>query len=394
MNNDLGHSPELHRIAEKYLAAVRRGVPLVDCLADCRARYGDAVLTEVQPALEAALLVSRLRQPAMRAASVDALELRLRGAMLARRRAPALTGLARLAAAVAVVMLALLGTGGGAVAASENAVPGEALYPIKRLWEEIVLALSPLTGERDAIWLWIAQRRLAEAETLAARGQLTPQALADLLAAMEQAVALATPARQPALRAYLNDVRAALAPVLPPPGAEVTYERVLRRVAPLPDTPLPVPSAVLTAEPTLASSPTASPTLTPTSSPTASPTLTLTASATASPTATSTPTSRVPATATATPLPPSPTPTVPPPSPTPSLTPSPTHTWTPLPLPVSPVFTPPAVPTATSLPTELLPTAPPTNTPWPWATERWRETQAAVYMTQTAQARMLTTETP
>lgn len=386
MNDDAGHAPELHSIAEKYLAALRRGVPLANCLADCRARYGDAVLAEVRPALEAALLASRLRQPAMPAASVDALELRLRGALLARRRrAPALTGLARLAAAVAIVMLALLGTGGGAVLAAERTVPGEALYPIKRLWEQIVLALAPLTGERDAIWLWIAQRRLDEAETLAARGQLTPQALADLLAAMEQAVALAQPERQPALRAYLDDVRAALAPVLPPAGAEAAYEQALRRAAP-PDTLPPTPNAA----PAQTDSAAFTPTLTATASVTASPTPTLTAS----PSATFTPTSRVPATLTRTPLPPSPTPTVPPPSPTPSLTPSPTYTWTPLPLPVSPVFTP--LPSATLTVTSPPPTAPPTNTPELLATERWRETQAAVYMTQTAQARApgMPTETP
>jgi len=382
VSDNAGHTPELHSIAEKYLAALRRGAPLADCLADCRARYGDAVLAEVRPALEAALLTARLRQPVMPATSVDALELRLRGAVLARRqRAPALTGLARLAAAVAIVMLALLGTGGGAVVASENAVPGEALYPVKRLWEEIVLALAPLTGERDAIWLWIAQRRLDEAETLAARGRLTPQALADLLAAMEQAAALTKPERQPVLRAYLNDVRAALAPVLPPAGAETTYEQVLRRAAP-PDAAPPAPSAALTLTPTV------------TASATASPTPSATASATASPTATFTPTSRVPATSTATPLPPSPTPTAPPPSPTPSPSASPTNTWTPLPLPASPVFTP--LPSATLTATEALPTAPPTNTPELLATERWRETQAAVYMTQTAQARApgVPTETP
>ncbi|MGQ9888110.1 MAG: DUF5667 domain-containing protein [Aggregatilineales bacterium] len=390
MSDNAGHTPELHSIAEKYLAALRRGTSLADCLADCRARHGDAVLAEVRPALEAALLTARLRQPAMPAASVDALELRLRGTMLARRRpAPALTGLARLAAAVAIVMLALLGTGGGAVVASENAVPGEALYPIKRLWEEIVLALAPLTGERDAIWLWIAQRRLDEAETLAARGQLTPQALADLLAAMEQAATLAKPERQPVLRAYLDDVRAALAPVLPPAGAETAYKQVLRRAA-RPDAAPPAPSAALTLTPTVTASATASPT--PSAALTLTPTVT--ASATASPTATFTPTSRVPATSTATPLPPSPTPTVPPPSLTPSPSASPTNTWTPLPLPASPVFTP--LPTATLTATEALPTAPPTNTPEPLATERWRETQAAVYMTQTAQARApsVPTETP
>lgn len=380
MNDDTGHTPELHSILDEYLEAVRRGATVADCLAGCRARYGEQAAAELRPALEAAVLTAHLRQPAMPPASVDALELRLRGAMVSRRRAPALSGLGRLAAMVAIVMIALLGTGGGAVVASENAVPGDVLYPVKRLWEEIVLALAPLGGEPDAVWLWIAQRRLWEAEALAARGQLTQEALADLLDAMEQAVTLAAPARQPALRAYLDDVRAAISPLTPPPGAESVYEQVLHDAAPPADALPPAPSE--TPGPVVI-------TFTPTVTATASPTPPL-------PTLTLTPTSRVPATLTRTPLPPSPTPTAIPPSATPGPSATPTQTWTPLPLPASPVFTP--LPPAT-LPPATLPPALPTFTPELLATERWRETQAAVYLTQTAQAQPnsapeLATETP
>lgn len=365
MNDDSGHTPELHDILDHYLDALQRGATVAGCLADCHARYGAAAAAELRPALEAAALTARLRQPALPAASVDALDMRLRGALVARRRAPALGGLGRLAAIVALAMLALIGTGGGAVAASDSAVPGEALYPVKRLWEEIVLALSPLTGERDTIWLWIAQRRLWEAEALAARDQLTPAALTSLLAAMERTIALTAPQHQPELRAYLDDVRAALAPLTPPPGAESVYEQVLRGAAP-PAVPPPVPAVTHTPAALV----------TPTATLTASPSLT------AAPTLTLTPTSRVPATATRTPIPPSPTLTRVPPSPTPAPSATPTLTWTPLPLPASPVFVPPTAPPAASPP----PPAPPTSTPEPLATERWRETQAAVYLTQTAQA--------
>lgn len=366
MNDDSGHTAELYDILDHYLDALQRGATVAGCLADCRARHGGAAAAELRPALEAAALTARLRQPALPAASADALDLRLRGALVARRRSPALGGLGRLAATVALVVLALIGTGGGAVAAADSAVPGETLYPVKRLWEEIVLALSPLTGERDTIWLWIAQRRLAEAETLAARDQLTPAALASLLAAMEHAIALTAPQRQPELRAYLDDVRAALAPLPPPPGAESVYEQVLLSAGAPPAVPPPAPAVTHTPA-TL---------VTPTATLTASPSLT------AAPTLTLTPTSRVPATATRTPIPPSPTLTRVPPSPTPAPSATPTLTWTPLPLPASPVFVPPTAPPAASPP----PTALPTSTPELLATERWRETQAAVYLTQTAQA--------
>lgn len=367
MNDDSGHTAELYDILDHYLDALQRGATVAACLADCRARHGAAAAAELRPALEAAALTARLRQPALPAASADALDLRLRGALVARRRSPALGGLGRLAATVALVVLALIGTGGGAVAAADSAVPGETLYPVKRLWEEIVLALSPLTGERDTIWLWIAQRRLAEAETLAARDQLTPAALASLLAAMEHAIALTAPQRQPELRAYLDDVRAALAPLPPPPGAESVYEQVLLSAGAPPAVPPPAPAVTHTPAPALS---------TPTATLTASPSLT------AAPTLTLTPTSRVPATATRTPIPPSPTLTRVPPSPTPAPSATPTLTWTPLPLPASPVFVPPTAPPAASPP----PTALPTSTPELLATERWRETQAAVYLTQTAQA--------
>lgn len=369
MNDDSGHTAELYDILDHYLDALQRGATVAACLADCRARHGAAAAAELRPALEAAALTARLRQPALPAASADALDLRLRGALVARRRSPALGGLGRLAATVALVVLALIGTGGGAVAAADSAVPGETLYPVKRLWEEIVLALSPLTGERDTIWLWIAQRRLAEAETLAARDQLTPAALASLLVAMERTIALTAPQRQPELRAYLDEVRAALAPLPPPPGAESVYEQVLLSAgAAPPAVPPPAPAAAHTPAPALS---------TPTATLTASPSLT------AAPTLTLTPTSRVPATATRTPIPPSPTLTRVPPSPTPAPSATPTLTWTPLPLPASPVFVPPTAPPAASPPpTSALPTA----TPELLATERWRETQAAVYLTQTAQA--------
>ncbi|GIL09357.1 MAG: hypothetical protein BroJett033_8680 [Chloroflexota bacterium] len=379
MNDGAGHTPELHLILDRYVQAVQDGAAVADCLADCRARWGAAAAAELRPALEAAALTARLRPPALPAASVDALEMRLRGALVARRRVPALGGLGRLAAMVAIALLALIGAGGGAVAAADSAVPGEALYPVKRLWEEIVLALSPLTGEQDVIWLWIAQRRLQEAEILAARGQLTPEALASLLDAMEHTIALTAPPHQPALRAYLDSVRAVVMPLAPPPGAESVYGQVLHSAAPpasaLPPAQTPTPTLIaLTA--TLTASPSA--TITP------APTLTLT------------PTSRVPATATRTPPPPTPTLTRVPPSSTPNPSATPTLTWTPLPLPASPVFVPPT-PSPTASPP---PSAPPTLTPELLATERWRATQAAVYLTQTAQAQpnsapeLAATETP
>jgi hypothetical protein len=71
---------------------------------------------------------------------------------------------------VAVVLLAatlgLLLMGGAAVAASGSALPGQALYPVKKAVEKVELALTNGPSGRAKLHLEFAQRRLEELQAL------------------------------------------------------------------------------------------------------------------------------------------------------------------------------------------------------------------------------------
>lgn len=73
----------------------------------------------------------------------------------------------RSVAAIAIVLCA----GMGATVASADALPDDALYPVKIASEGVRLALAASGDARAAVELTIAEHRLAEAETLAAGGR-------------------------------------------------------------------------------------------------------------------------------------------------------------------------------------------------------------------------------
>ena len=372
----------------------------------------------LKPALQIALLTRQLQSSEMPANRVNALEMRLRGQMLAAHqtrpaavrpspsRRSAFAPLSKLAAMIAIVFLFALGTGGGAVAASASSLPGDPLYGLKRLWESIILVLASLGDSVDDVWLHLAQTRLDEAEMLAERGTLNSGVFVDVYQATVQAITLADQQTTPLVVAFLSDAGKRLQDIPTTAATEpLRQDLLLLMIAqpgptgqlsvPLSSSPpslqptmmvvqSPIPSD--TAGPTVTSTPILSPTITNTASPTA----TNTKAATATPVgvfllgATFTPTSRVSATSTDTPPPTSTrTPTV-----TPSYT--PTATWTPIPL--------PAV-TMTGSQVSRPPVGgsdhPPTDDSGqvdPAATVRFRATQGAVYATQTKQAAMQTEE--
>ncbi|MEO8610512.1 MAG: DUF5667 domain-containing protein [Chloroflexota bacterium] len=389
--NELRLSPEFDNILADCLDAVLLGQQTI---ADCLHAYPDYA-DELKPALQIGLLTARLKSPEMAAEQVDALEMRLRAQMSTAPARPRNIsnisrlplGLSRLAAVVAVVFILALGSGAGLVAASADDLPGDPLYGVKRLWETIVLALAPLTGQPENLWLHIANSRLDEVISLSDQGRLTESALVDLYKATYQishyhyegvdAAAIIAYFNR-AFLAFTNRIKA-------PIGAEAVFKDVLDAVSPariqnnvvipltneippsLSSVPVPLASAV---PPTAIPSDTPVPTTTPSATPTATNTPTPTATATY----TTTPTPRIPATATRTPtLTPSPTYT-------PTLTPSPTMTWTPLPLPGLP----PITNANTAVPTGVVATNRPSIPPTLDATERVRATQQSVYMTQTA----------
>jgi hypothetical protein len=375
-------SPEFDDILAQCLDDVLRGQK---SLAECLTAY-PAYAVDLKPALQIGLLTARLKSPEMSSQSVDALEMRLWAQMRPAQsrniiRLP--LGISRLAAAIAVIFILTLGSGAGLVAASADDLPGDTLYGVKRLWETILLALVPLTGQPGDLWLWIANARLGEANALADKELLTENALIDLYTATYHASQYGYgEGDASAIIAYFNRAYLALMNRNAPLGAETVYQDMLEAVAPsrvqngtiIPLTselPPSLSGAAPLASPTPIE-PSATFTATNTASPT--PTATETPTITASPTPSATRTPRIPATATRTPtFTPSPTATV-------TLTPSPTMTWTALPLP----YIPPIIGAATQVPPGFIPSSTPQTPPTPDGTERVRATQQSVFLTQTA----------
>ena len=369
--NDSRFTPEMERILDDCLAAVLRDGQSID---DCLAQYPDQA-TELKPALQAALMIARLKNPQMSASKVDALEARLRQQMQTTpKRTPRVlhfAPLSKAAAMIALVFLFMLAAGGGTVAASADSLPGDPLYGIKRLWEQIVLLLAPLTGELDDLWLQLAETRLAEAEALDQRGELNYQALADLYDAMQQSLLLADETTRPQVERYLDEAETALIAIAPPADSTQLYARLLAQTSGSPVELQVLPAMTPTPSPTIRVLATDTPTQTPMPTDTVRPTTTST------PTITQTPTRRVPPTSTRTT-----TPTV---TPTATATPTitPTFTLTPLPLPQRPTNRPNQLPPTASSGEERGTQDAPVLTPD--STVRYRETQQSAYQTQTAQ---------
>jgi hypothetical protein len=81
---------------------------------------------------------------------------------------------------IAIIAIAVL-IGGGTSFAAEGALPGDTLYPIKVGINEEVRAWIALSSEAQArLDARLAERRLEEAERLAAQGRLDAEARADL----------------------------------------------------------------------------------------------------------------------------------------------------------------------------------------------------------------------
>jgi hypothetical protein len=85
------------------------------------------------------------------------------------------------------LLIALVASGAGISYASERALPGDVLYPVKVSVNEEVRGALATTAEAKASWeAERAQKRLAEAGALAAKGKLTEKAEADIAARFEK----------------------------------------------------------------------------------------------------------------------------------------------------------------------------------------------------------------
>lgn len=94
--------------------------------------------------------------------------------------------------AIAVGALAMLGSTTGVAFAAQGALPGDALYPVKRILESAQTSLSPDEEARAARIMDLAHGRLDEAEALALRDSAEaeaaiPRALEDFVAQASQA---------------------------------------------------------------------------------------------------------------------------------------------------------------------------------------------------------------
>ena len=78
---------------------------------------------------------------------------------------------------ILAILIALTLTGGGVSAAAENALPGDILYPVKVKANEEIRSLIALSQASKAEWeVRRTERRLEEAEKLAAQGEISAEA--------------------------------------------------------------------------------------------------------------------------------------------------------------------------------------------------------------------------
>ena len=105
-------------------------------------------------------------------------------------------------AAVLAVAVAIAGMGGGVVLAAET-LPGDFLYPVKLLSEDVRLALTPDPAARAELEMAFVALRVQEMARLAQQGEEVPQAVVGRMTRqMEQAmveIAQARPEDVPAL---------------------------------------------------------------------------------------------------------------------------------------------------------------------------------------------------
>jgi len=164
-------------------------------------------------------LAAELRDTLAPAASTEATRHRVQARVLRRvraqtpaaRRRPATERrrplILRPAYAIAGLALALLMTFGTGVAyAAESTLPGDSLYAVKRGLEEVRLALSGTVEGDAALTASFADRRLAEIESLTARGRWrdVDQALQAYQTHIDDLVRLEALASDPAEAAFVE----------------------------------------------------------------------------------------------------------------------------------------------------------------------------------------------
>jgi hypothetical protein len=165
--------------------------PLADRLDQVLPPHSTALPDHVEaeePAVRVAVMLARGPHPVLSSEAVARIQTRVLGRAASLRRAPVRWNgrLLRWAAAACIALMILTVT---SATASADSVPGDTLYPVKRLVEQGRLALSSNSTD-VSLRLDFADRRLDEFETLLNRGEVNFRSLNDALREMNSALVL------------------------------------------------------------------------------------------------------------------------------------------------------------------------------------------------------------
>jgi hypothetical protein len=148
-----------------------------DSVESCLAHFPEHT-PELEPLLEimkAARAASNLSpDPSFRARARYELRSALYDSMPAKKR-PALSWRWRWATLASTAGVLLLTSTGGAVAASSNSMPGQPLYQVKRIIEEVQLTLTPSQAAKARLYATLADRRVGELVQVAQMENLTAE---------------------------------------------------------------------------------------------------------------------------------------------------------------------------------------------------------------------------
>jgi uncharacterized membrane protein YgcG len=144
---------------------------------------------ELRPLLEASIQARSLALPAVPEtakrrgrARVMGHAAEMRKSAPKRRRRWSMFAFPRLATSLAIALILLL-SGTGLVSASNGALPGDSLYPVKRSWEDLRLFFIFSPEKREGLESEFEQERLDEISTLLTKGRKETIAFAGLVTA-------------------------------------------------------------------------------------------------------------------------------------------------------------------------------------------------------------------
>ena len=190
--NDKQVADTLNNCFEKMLAGD-------ESMESCLARYPEHA-PELEPLLEtmkAARAASNLSpDPSFRARARYEFRSALYDSMPAKKR-PALSWRWRWATIASTAGVLLLTSAGGAVAASSNSMPGQPLYQVKRIIEEVQLTLTPSQAAKARLYATLADHRVSEIVYAAQLGdvQLTEDLTRQFTSDLSMVSAIAAPSR-------------------------------------------------------------------------------------------------------------------------------------------------------------------------------------------------------